>query len=133
MRSAECYGRYVGEAAGDGIGADFVFIEPLLPGAGEVQFVSSAVSDPGCDPAGPEGEFDEEPLLSTGWLPVRVRFMFEAPQGAGLADGDGCAICECAITGTEARIPVAAAAAKSRVKFEQIIGAPVRSSDTRAA
>ena len=35
-------------------------------GAGEPQFVSSAVVDPGCDTADPEGEFDDPPLLWIG-------------------------------------------------------------------
>lgn len=51
----------------------------MLPpdGAGEPQFVSSAVVEPGCDTADPDGELEAEPLLEIGLPPLLDLSMFD--------------------------------------------------------
>lgn len=94
----------------------------LAPGCGDAQFCSSAVIEPGCDTAEPEGEFDDEPLLCTGWLPVLVRFILLSPQGAVVGEGAGAGACDCATSGTnETSIVAAVAPITRRVKNEEVI------------
>ena len=51
---AACKTQFYAWGAGDGLGFD---------GSGDPQFDISAVVEPGCDTAEPDGEFDADPLL----------------------------------------------------------------------
>ncbi len=84
----------------------------------------SAVVDPGCDTADPDGELEAEPLLEIGWLPLLVLFIFDWPHGAedGDAEGEGMGeVCDCATTGANISVPIAAATTVRRAKCEDFI------------